>query len=172
MNLISRKLVFLTGKQRSGKDTVADMLVEHFGFHKVSLADKVKEVARDLFKMEGKDRGLLIKIGTGMRAIDEDVWVNYLLQSHGPNKPWVIPDVRFLNEFNKFKEMGGVAVAVDADVEVRSKREGYDPEYENDPTEGALVHLEHDYRIDNNGTIPQLFMQVYQLGESLRGEEK
>ena len=40
-----------------------------------------------------------------------------------------------LNEFNKFKEMGGVAVAVDADVEVRSKRAGYDPEYENDPTE-------------------------------------
>ena len=66
--------------------------------------------------------------------------------------------------------MGGVAVAVDADVEVRSKRAGYDPEYENDPTEGALAHLEHDFRIDNNGTIPQLFMQVYQLGENLKGE--
>ena len=92
MNLISKKLVFLTGKQRSGKDTVADMLVEHFGFHKVSLADKVKEVVRDLFKWRGRKRASLLRLAYSMRAIDEDVWVNYLLKSHGPNK-LKIPDV-------------------------------------------------------------------------------
>ena len=36
----------------------------------------------------------------------------------------------------------------------------------------GLGSPEHDFRIDNNGTIPQLFMQVYQLGESLRGGEE
>ena len=147
------------------------MLVEHFGFHKVSLADKVKEVARDLFRMQGKDRALLIKLGTKMREIDQDVWIKYLLRQPLPSDtPVVISDVRFPNEYERLKKHGAIAVAVDADVEVRSRREGYDPEYENDPTEGALVHLKHDCRIDNNGTIPQLFMQVYQLGENLKGE--
>ena len=49
------------------------------------------------------------------------------------------PDVRFLNEFNKFKEMGGVAVAIDADVEVRSREGRLRPEYENDPAEGPWL---------------------------------
>lgn len=160
-----RRIVILTGKQRSGKDTTADLLVEHFGFHKVSLADKVKEIAKDLFNMNEKDRGLLIKIGSAMRAIDEDVWLNYLFrQQIREDRYIVVPDVRFLNEFRRFKELGAITVAIDADLETRRKREGYDPAYENDPTEGALAHLKHDFRINNNGTLTQLFMQVYELG--------
>lgn len=162
------KLVFLTGKQRSGKDTVADLLVAHFGFRKINLADKVKDIATDLFKMEGKDRGLLIQIGSHMRAIREDVWVDYLLNEVLPlDGPLVVPDVRFPNEFRRFKDMGALAVEVYAPVEVRSKREGYDPEFEHDPTEEALLGYEPDFRVDNTGTLPELFMKVYQLGVML-----
>ena len=161
---ISNKIVFLTGKQRAGKDTVADLLVEHFGFTKLSLADKVKDIAIDLFGMGDKDRGLLIQIGTGMRAIREDVWIDFLLSRPIPNTPIVIPDVRFPNEFNKLKDLGALAVHVDAPVDVRQYREGYDAEYENNATEEYLLDYEHDFRVVNDGTLTELFMKVYQLG--------
>lgn len=41
-----------TGRQRvagSGKDTVADLLCTHFGFAKISLADPMKRICRDIF---------------------------------------------------------------------------------------------------------------------------
>lgn len=163
----TNKIVFLVGKQRTGKDTVADLLVQHFGFTKMSLADKVKEVARDLFDMKGKDRGLLIQIGTKMREIQEDVWLEYLLNKTHPKTPIVIPDVRFPNEFKTLKDMGAISVRVDASVDVRKFREGYDEEFENDTTEEALVNHETDFTILNEGTLTQLFMTVYHLGETI-----
>lgn len=39
----------ITGFAGSGKDTVADMLVEHHGFVKVSLADPMKRFCREIF---------------------------------------------------------------------------------------------------------------------------
>lgn len=37
-------IISISGKKRSGKDTVADMLTKAFGYKKVSFADKLKEV--------------------------------------------------------------------------------------------------------------------------------
>lgn len=38
----------LVGKARSGKDTVAGMLVEHHGYHRVAFADRLKAAALDI----------------------------------------------------------------------------------------------------------------------------
>ena len=47
--------IAIAGKMASGKTTLANALIER-GFEKLSLGGKVKAIARDLFKMEVKDR--------------------------------------------------------------------------------------------------------------------
>tara|TARA_Y100000389_G_C17338750_1_gene452127 strand:+ start:189 stop:764 length:576 start_codon:yes stop_codon:yes gene_type:complete len=44
-----RLIIALSGKKRSGKDTVADYLVERFGFVKYGFADPIKEIGKIMF---------------------------------------------------------------------------------------------------------------------------
>lgn len=119
-------LIGITGLARSGKDTVADYLVDEYGFEKRGLADVIKQVARIVFGLsdchlygDKKDeidsnlgtspRKLLQVIGTEMfqNKLNEEipeyrwgklVWVKSLLRGHEPTKKLVIPDVRFDHE--------------------------------------------------------------------------
>lgn len=45
----SRKIIGLTGRRRSGKDTVASFLVDRRGFTRLSFADPLKEATKSLF---------------------------------------------------------------------------------------------------------------------------
>lgn len=167
-------IVFLSGKQRAGKDTAADYLKQYYGFRKYSLADGVREIARTYFGMQEKDRGLLIKIGLAMREIDPDVWIKYLWkevtwQFVNEEVAWqfadevdriVIPDVRFPNEFAFFKEQGGIGIRIVANPEIRALRQGYDAQYENDVTEKYLENEIFDYCVYNNGGPGSLYNQL------------
>ena len=165
------QLVFLMGKQRSGKDTVADLLCEHFNFTKVSLASKLKEIAEDLFFMKEKDRKLLTELGQAMRGVRASVWIDYLLNSinnndnSGERPRLVIPDVRFRNEYDTFKSLGGIPVHVYAPYEVRRDRAGYHDGFEDDISENEELHNLAKIKIDNSGTLPELFMSVYDFGK-------
>lgn len=164
-------LIFLVGPQRSGKDTVANYLVEKYGFTKLALADRVKELARELFGMDGKDRGLLIQLGTKMREIDPNVWINVLWKRYlnlrevsYPIEPnVVISDVRFQNEWKFFESRGGIGVSILAPREVREKREGYDPEFETDTTETELYSYVPHWYLPNVGPLEDLYQQVDSL---------
>ena len=170
----NKTIIFFTGKQRSGKDTAADILVEHYGFQKIALADKVKEVARDLFGMQEKDRGLLIEIGTKMREISPSVWLVQVL-NHIDLTPAgsriVIPDVRFENEWFILRDIGAIPVKIFSFVNERKKRPGYDSDYENDPTEGRLLEFPHYHVISNNSSKQDFFFKVCWLAETILGKE-
>ena len=59
--------IAITGKMYGGKTTIAKYIMEkNNNFIKLSFADKVKEIASDLFDMKEKDRYLLQSIGTKM----------------------------------------------------------------------------------------------------------
>jgi hypothetical protein len=45
------QIITLSGNKRVGKDTLADHLVNDYGFVKISLADSLKDVTRSLFKL-------------------------------------------------------------------------------------------------------------------------
>lgn len=165
-------LIFLMGRQRAGKDTVADYLVKEYGFEKLALADEVKDIAKDYFGMEEKDRGLLIQIGTKMREIDPDVWINILwrlvsLRHRFGVDRFVIPDVRFPNEYEFFQKQGGIPVRVDAPWSIRHLRPGYDEEFESDPTETQLDEYPSKITLFNWGTFDQLYYQVDKFMEYL-----
>jgi len=59
-----------------GKTTSAEYLVRKYGFVKLAFADKLKEIARDLFPEQfesgEKPRKLLQDLGIKMREIDEE----------------------------------------------------------------------------------------------------
>jgi hypothetical protein len=158
-------LIFIMGRQRAGKDTAADYLVNYYGFTKVPLAKPVYEIACRLFAMVGKERGLLIDIGTKMREIDIDVfpkavWREAVGCSQGaeriltlpPGTRIVVPDTRFPNEWEFFKQRGAWGIRVMASQKTRASRPGYDAEFESDPTETSLEDAPADAVITNEGT--------------------
>ena len=108
---MQKKIIFI-GKMGSGKTTFANLLEKEYDFLKFSLADKLKEIARDLFDMTEKDRDLLQQIGCKMREIRPEVWYRYLyekiyeMQCCNPDLHAVIDDVRFINEYKFLTEKG------------------------------------------------------------------
>lgn len=164
-------LLFLMGKQRAGKDTTADYLVNYYGFTKASLAKPVYAIGRDVFGMVGKDRGLLIQIGVKMREIEPLVFPQALWRSVAGdlNSPLpsdvriVVTDVRFPNEWEFFKSHNGIAVRVTASQAVRSCRAGYNAEFEADATETGLDTAPADAELVNEGSYGMLYDAIDQL---------
>ena len=72
--------IAICGKMGSGKTYIADKLAKEYNLEKVSFAEKIKDIAFDLFNIEQKDRKLLQIIGDKMKEIDKDIWIKYLLK--------------------------------------------------------------------------------------------
>lgn len=122
-------IIGLTGYAQSGKDTVAKILVENYGYTRVAFADKIREflyetnpmydsfagepafvkekVDRDgweVAKQSPHIRRLLQNSGVAARKIfGEDFWVNEVLKTIDPADNIVITDVRFTNEAEAIK---------------------------------------------------------------------
>lgn len=149
----------------SGKTYYANLLakkLEERGIkpYRISIANKIKEIAKDVFDMKEKDRRLLQLIGTKMREISEDVWIDYLIldvERHN-KKPFIVDDVRFRNEVNTIKEYypNFLIVRIMTDDEKRldmySKLYGRKPTSEeiNDPTETDIDNIKYDEKIIND----------------------
>ena len=133
-------IIGLGYRARSGKDTVAQMLVSNFGFQRAAFADTLKQACASVFgftesQLNGElkevtdgywsdvlgapttPRKILQLVGTEAfrTAIHQDIWVHSLhrriLTEDKPH--WVITDMRFLNEVEAVKKWGGFAVRID-----------------------------------------------------------
>ncbi len=106
---------------------------------------KLKEVA--LPEIHMSPRQILIDLGT--KAIRQNVWdktwVKYL--THSVNCDiLLITDMRFPNEFQEVKEMGGLCIRIDRKVELSF-----------DLADQALAsHIGWDLIIQNDGTLKEL----------------
>ena len=123
-------IIGLSGYARSGKDTVAELLVLNYGFKRMAFADGIRDALtalnpilhdgyrlNEMVKMygwevaKGKDevRRLLQVMGTevGRKLINEDVWVWRLFNQINTDERIVIPDVRFPNEARMIEQQGG-----------------------------------------------------------------
>lgn len=118
---------------RSGKSTVADFLVDNYDYRPLSLAKPIKAFLCDVMtsygisderifgylygdkkhefvpEMETTAREIMVSMGTawGRRTVHFDIWLNQWAAAYNPTLNTVVDDVRFLNEFNRIKELGG-----------------------------------------------------------------
>ena len=97
--------IAIYGPMCSGKSTIANIIQKKYPQYKIySFGQKIKDIANELFNMEGKNRSLLINIADKMRDIDEDVWVKYIMKQINDYEYCIIDDLRFQNELNYLSE--------------------------------------------------------------------
>jgi hypothetical protein len=171
----SYNLIGLTGYAQSGKDTLASILVENYGYSRIAFADKIRDflyginpmvacsptgylqdlinlVGWDKAKQEPQVRRLLQDLGISARElIDENIWVNAALSSVSADDRVVVTDVRFENEAVAIKLMGGQLWRV--------KRLGVGP-VNNHVSESELDWYKVDQIFVNNGSIEDLTMLI------------
>lgn len=118
--------IALSGKMRSGKDTVADYLVKRHGFTRMAFADKLKDVVRDLFEVResSKNRHLLQQVGRHMCQVDPAVWVKYVVNRIPLDRDIVVSDLRFPEEYHTLRGLGFILVRLDASLQTQLERLG------------------------------------------------
>lgn len=161
----NKGVIAISGKARSGKDTLADKIIESSNnVLKAALADPIKEIYRVLYGETGwKDRHKLILIGQGLRAIDPHIWIKVWLRktvnffAHQDNVRIIVPDVRQPNEFSFFQSLGAQTVLIKANEEKRREilrkldgERALDEKLLNDSTELHVDTFDADFILFNN----------------------
>jgi len=177
-------VVGLCGTAGSGKDTVAGFLVKLHGWRRLAFADLLKQAVLELnptlgtemfvghphrladeVELNGWDaakqvrgvRDLLQRLGVAMRNVDTNVWVRPVLeQAARETRPVVITDVRFDNEVEAVRALGGYVVRV--------SRPGTAPPNEHESEQLALRPATFfDLTVDNDGDLDDLAREAGRL---------
>lgn len=174
-----RRLIGLIGYARTGKDTVADYLVDQHEFVRLASGDLVRDVLYaanpwittgngyrrrlqlvvDKFGWEETKaipevRRLLQELGTEgvRRTLGEDVWIDETLRrAKACPADVVITDTRFPNEAQKVRMAGGVLV--------RINRPGVGP-LNGHSSETLIDSIKADHVVENDGTLEDLYAGV------------
>lgn len=166
-------IIGFAGKKGSGKDTLGNYLIEKYKFERYAFGDPVKEVCRILFgfndqqlygdKKEEMDISLGIKpreafqkIGTnfgrkifhelfpGILIPEGQIWIN-IFKNNCNHRNVVLTDVRFQNEADAIKELGGFIIYIDSKYCL------------DDNHESEQINVEYDFLVKNHGTKDELF---------------
>lgn len=149
------KIIIFSGKQYSGKDTAAKILMERLkNYKRCAMGDIIKLTY-------GKEKGLtyeeieankpkyradLIELGNWGRKQDPDYWLKKILEQDGNI---VVTDVRVPHEYEIFKKAEAISIRIEASRETRAKRG--ELVGENDITEIGLDDItDWDYVVEND----------------------
>lgn len=167
-------LIGLAGKARTGKDTVADLIIEHQGGFRYSFADPIREMLIPLgidlrmpewqkmketeIPLIGKSpRYLMQTLGTewGRNMVCEDLWLR--LAAHKlkySDSTMVVADVRFENEAEWIRQNGGLLIHIFRDDA---------PSVRAHPSEAGVMVKKGDRTIHNDGSLLDLAAKVHAL---------
>ena len=169
---MNKKIIVLSGKQYSGKDTVAKILLNKLsGFKRVGIGDAIKlEYSKrtglsveEIEKNKANYRPDLINLGNEGRAISDTFWLNALLEIEGN---LIIPDMRLKKEYAFFEKHNAFKIRVNSTFENRSKRGTVVKD--NDLTETDLDDVKSwDFVIENNSSYEDLVKNTDVLIEKL-----
>ena len=161
------KLIGITGKARSGKDTAAEHIINEYEYEKYSFADPLKRACSEMFGIPLGDfyndnlkdevnefwgispRRMAQLLGTegGRKLFREDLWIKRAeLYIRGQDKI-IIPDVRFENEANFIRANGGALIHI--------KRKDLQSVEQHISEAGVLV-CDNDYTVHNYGSVYDL----------------
>lgn len=161
-------IIGLVGYAQSGKDSVAEVLTNVYGFKRKAFADNIRHILYDIDykgaqfvvdtigwerakKMPAIREGLQ-KLGVSAREIlGPDIWVSSVLRTLDASSDYVFTDVRFENEVTALKLMG---------AEIwRIERPGIGPVNDH-ISEVELKDYQADRTLLNEGTKEDLVMLV------------
>lgn len=155
-----KKIIVISGKQYSGKDTLAKILLEKLeGFKRVGIGDAIKiEYAKRnnlTFEQIEKNKHLyrsdLIELGNWGRNISPLYW----LQKLSDMDKIIVPDVRVNDEAVFFKKQNAFLVRVESSRENRALRGVL--VRDEDSTETALDNYNGwNIVVENNSTYEEL----------------
>jgi hypothetical protein len=168
------QFIGLSGWARSGKDTIADYLVEHHGFTRVAFADPMREALLalnpqipyygttaslatmvrlsgwdELKKYSPETRELLQRMGTevGRELFGKNFWVNQAIKTAKKYDKVVFSDCRYFNEARAIKHLGGQVWRISRPGVRAANDHG---------SEHDLDNYNFDLHIDNKTTVENL----------------
>jgi len=172
-------IIGLSGYAQSGKDTVAKILVENYGYSRIAFADIIRVACyrlnpivtydgmrlAHLVDLEGWEiaktlpevRRLLQTMGSeiGRDLIDPQIWIELTLSNTKKTDNIVISDVRFKNEAEEIKWRHGQVWRIS-----RIERDGPINIHR---SETDMDSWDFDQYISNNGTIEELSALVKEI---------
>jgi len=189
-------LVGISGRKRSGKDTLAARLISHHGFTRVSFAEPMRHMLKAQNPIVAAEPGW---IGADLRLTDvlgpEDDWevakelpeVRRLLQALGTEagrnilgeNVWVDAAFRVVDEIpgpvvitdvrfpNELHYVEGWCGSGRYGLTVRVERPSLPPNTDLHPSETALDDAAFDYGVRNDGTVADLHVQADNIALSL-----
>ena len=167
------KIIIFSGKQYSGKDTLAKILLENMpDYHRCAMGDIIKlEYGREhnltyeeIENNKAKYRQGLINLGNWGRCQSDDYWLKKIIAEEGNI---MVTDVRVPFEYETFKNAGAVAIRVECPREIRATRGELIGE--NDITETGLDNITNwDFVIYNDSDLESLHKKAEELMEKLK----
>ncbi len=167
-------IIIFSGKQYSGKDTAAKILMDAMpDFKRCAMGDIIKiEYAKqhnitveEIEANKAEYRRGLIDLGNWGRSQSPDYWIKKIIEQKGNI---VVTDVRIKHEYEVFKSAGAISIRVETSREIREKRGGK-LVGENDITEVDLDNIQDwDFLLDNNKDYGTLRKNVLKIVEQLR----
>lgn len=181
-------IIGLTGYAQSGKDTVAKILVEKYGFVRVAFADKIRELLYemdppvptgvgsekhvvglqnyvdiygwDVSKQNPTVRSMLQNLGVGARTVfGEWFWIEQAMRGVSYEDNVVVTDVRFTNEAEFIKKYDNAQLW-------RVTRPGVEA-VNNHVSESQMDNYKEDVHLLNTGTLDELELLVQLRMDSL-----
>ena len=170
---MAESIIIFSGKQYSGKDTAAKILLDELPeYRRCAMGDIIKlEYGKkhnltyeEIEKNKSKYRAGLIELGNWGRAQSPDYWLDKIVQAEGKI---IVTDVRVPHEYEVFKNAGAIAIRIEATRDVRAKRG--ELVGENDITETGLDDItDWDYVVENNSSYKELKTKMLALKKLIR----
>lgn len=183
LSVIIGMLIGLSGLAGVGKDTAADILVRDHSFTKVSLADPLKSICKEVFDFSYESlwgssaernvpdlryglspRHALQTLGTWGRDCHPDIWIEMALRRVRLLSKAVIPDVRFRNEILAIRKSGGKLVRLVRPIHGLSGEAG---QHVSETEQASIPDSEFDY-ILRGAALEELPSKVAHMLEELR----
>lgn len=168
-------IIGLCGAAGAGKNSVADVLSERYGFRQLAFADPIYEAVAAITGMavaelqdrEQKERPLgwlpcsprrlLQSLGTewGRELIHPDIWITAAMRRIEEGRDYCVTDVRFVNEAHAIRDRGGVIWKVWS-----PRGSSLSPEAARHASEGGIPDFLVSSAIANTGTLEDLSAAV------------
>lgn len=171
---MANKIIIFSGKQYSGKDTAAKILMEAMpNFRRCAMGDIIKLEYGKQHNLTYEEiennkplyRQGLIELGNWGRSQSADYWLQKIIEQSGDI---VVTDVRIKHEYDVFKSAGAISIRVEATRDVREARGGK-LIGEDDVTEVDLDTIQDwNFVIDNNKDYETLKKHVLEIVEKIR----